>query len=685
MSFSIPLKSPGTVAPKMEAQLEAKDSSGDEMPNAEEPELPPRHRSLSPELPPRQQGASPELASLGVEHEKETKLAIGSGAPSRRRIRLEAEIFRALNLARTNPLQMAEELVKLSIQMNDEKHLVFDWGVVETQEGQKGLEEAIFFLTHKQRTTALKSSAGLQEASRKHVDHLCENQLYDHMEHSHVLMHGDTLGDYVEAIEYGPWKTGLQFVAALLVEDGAATKFNRNVLLDGKMKTCGVACSDEYNYQGYEGSCCVICFAEEFVERAEPRDGDVALDNGSEVPSLKPDSVMVELEKKYEKDIEQGKRQFATGLLIIGCAFVVLAVAVNATTGFAFDEVSLGLNFYLLLLIWSDTLYEKGQWQVKLFCALLFGSSLLYFFRRVEEQSPLSLWLEYLFGVPILVVSMGWVLTEISGVFHSMKLHSKTDHSLKTTSRMMHVFPLVLLVVAQLVLEVFSERVIVKTMCTYMPGAFFEKDFAYPMTSATGKWQNCTTPDKIEKFRPTKVVSGSDTMLELYIVNFARNELSRKVATYRLFEISMIAVTTQVMYGMCRMTMEDVVALSLSREELLLWVVTAVRLTLVLGIGALNIDYMQYSSIVTLTNVICITVGILYFVACALMILIVREVKTTTFLEASDKSGRSIAEKGTDYEKLMHLRMMHKNGNAAGKSESDRTPDNDNVAPILGI
>ena len=67
------------------------------------------------------------------------------------------------------------------------------------------------------------------------------------------------------------------------------------------------------------------------------------------------------------------------------------------------------------------------------------------------------------------------------------------------------------------------------------------------------------------------------------------------------------------------------------------------------------------------------------------MILIVREVKTTTFLEASDKSGRSIAEKGTDYEKLMHLRMMHKNGNAAGKSESDRTPDNDNVAPILGI
>ena len=131
MSFSIPLKSPGTVAPKMEAQLEAKDSSGDEMPNAEEPELPPRHRSLSPELPPGQQGASPELASLGVEHEKETKLAIGSGAPSRRRIRLEAEIFRALNLARTNPLQMAEELVKLSIQMNDEKHLVFDWGVVD--------------------------------------------------------------------------------------------------------------------------------------------------------------------------------------------------------------------------------------------------------------------------------------------------------------------------------------------------------------------------------------------------------------------------------------------------------------------------------------------------------------------------------------------------------------------------
>ena len=77
--------------------------------------------------------------------------------------------------------------------------------------------------------------------------------------------------------------------------------------------------------------------------------------------------------------------------------------------------------------------------------------------------------------------------------------------------------------------------------------------------------------------------------------------------------------------------MKDFMSLNFSPGKRCLWVITVLRLTLIVGIDVLNVDYMPYSHIVTVTNVVCVSVGVLYFFTCAAMIKIIRDAKKNIF------------------------------------------------------
>jgi hypothetical protein len=149
-----------------------------------------------------------------------------------------------------------------------------------------------------------------------------------------------------------------------------------------------------------------------------------------------------------------------------------------------------------------------------------------------------------------------------------------------------------------------SRNAIVNVLCKYMPGAVFDKESHLPMSIYKGEWQNCTTSENLSNLRPNHVYTGSETMLELYIVNFVSNELAHKVATFRVLEVSVMSITIQVFQNLCSIHMDDVVSMQVSREEFILWMLTALRTTCVLTIGAINVNYMTYQASSTIITYI---------------------------------------------------------------------------------
>ena len=142
-----------------------------------------------------------------------------------------------------------------------------------------------------------------------------------------------------------------------------------------------------------------------------------------------------------------------------------------------------------------------------------------------------------------------------------------------TTSRLFSGVPLLLYFMTELFSSEHSRNAIVNVLCKYMPGAVFDKESHLPMSIYKGEWQNCTTPENLSNLRPNHVYTGSETMLELYIVNFVSNELAHKVATFRVLEVSVMSITIQVFQNLCSIHMDDVVSMQVSREEFILWII----------------------------------------------------------------------------------------------------------------
>ena len=151
-------------------------------------------------------------------------------------MKLEDEIVDALQLARTNPLQMAKEVfMRMNNNLDGQGRLHFDWGIVETEQGKMAYEKAIDFLTKNAAQRRMEKSPGMHNAIQEHVSKLLND--HQHLEAQDMEKHGVIVGSIIEVVEYGPWKSGIDWCIAFLVDDGDIHDKHREILFNPRYKS----------------------------------------------------------------------------------------------------------------------------------------------------------------------------------------------------------------------------------------------------------------------------------------------------------------------------------------------------------------------------------------------------------------------------------------------------------------
>lgn len=461
------------------------------------------------------------------------------------KITLENEIFEALQMARTNPLQMAKEIFSsMSRNLNSDGRLHFDWGIVETQQGKSAYEDAINFLSKKAAQKSFAKSVGLYNVVKEHAGKLTKNE--HQLDAKSMEKHGLAIGSVLEVVEYGPWRSGMDWCIAFLVDDGKVHKKHREYLLDPKFSFAAVGLDDHEAY----GSVCVIAFAEKFIEfdldngvvesqadilnryalvmqrfwrnytrrvtyKSKHGSGDkdakqkeenakkdaqttsvvsIFKASGSAARSRKvlrrKNSVKM-MNDEYEAKLEKGKKRFAERIVYFSYFVLIVEAITELLTGVQYDEICIGLNTYLLVLVWSDTLTDekRNQRLTQRMCVCLLISSYCHFFGNIDRLNA-TLWCRYFVGFPAIVGMIYLVLREVAYTLRGS--HEDLESLAKsTTARVFHGLPLLLYFMTELFSSEHSRKAIVNVLCQYMPGAKFDKDSHLPMSIHRGEWKEC--------------------------------------------------------------------------------------------------------------------------------------------------------------------------------------------------
>lgn len=184
--------------------------------------------------------------------------------------RLELEVIREHNLARTKPRDYAAHLRELR-RYYDGRFLARPGQTrLLTHEGIAALDEAIRFLERQPATPALLRSEGMSHGARDHVEDRGPTAELGHVGSDgsrpwdRIARYGTWLGTAAENIAYGP-ATGREVVVQLIIDDGVHDRGHRTNIFTGAFRVAGVACGPHVTYLVM----CVVTYAEGY-EEAEP-------------------------------------------------------------------------------------------------------------------------------------------------------------------------------------------------------------------------------------------------------------------------------------------------------------------------------------------------------------------------------------------------------------------------------
>jgi uncharacterized protein YkwD len=182
--------------------------------------------------------------------------------------KLADQILEEINLARTEPHGYADLLREFLGQFQGKSYrLPGSEVMVRTNEGAKGVNEAIRFLMRQTPLPTLAWSRGLAAAAKELVDEEGKNGAIGHEgklsggPSERIGRHGEWQGMFGENIYYGPGEARL-VVMSLIIDDGVPNRGHRKNIFTRKFGKTGVACGLHPRFQGM----CVIDFAGEFSE-----------------------------------------------------------------------------------------------------------------------------------------------------------------------------------------------------------------------------------------------------------------------------------------------------------------------------------------------------------------------------------------------------------------------------------
>jgi hypothetical protein len=358
--------------------------------------------------------------------------------------------------------------------------------------------------------------------------------------------------------------------------------------------------------------------------------------------------------------LKLNQRKIFSGILIVmSYSFQTVTYILLLTTDvYISSDYMMIASLYLTLLTWAIILPLRDKFQLKLYLwmsvAAPFIIGIVYI---IVIMFLFSYWssLLYTFLVVIIAVLLYWILESMSIIIQHIYKNDMYGVSIRIAGKVLSLLPVFCYLLfggisTSMVFEVYFEE-----MCKYMPGSFQK---AYIQTNGIQGmvWFNCSyyysnkTMDddysrpKLDDYFPDRPSSTEEVMLQQEMKNYFGMVIYYRINLYQCIEILLLLLSIQILMRICRLTVNDILSLRLTKWELGLGLVNIVRVLILLITSSLNLELYKPSAINRLLYTLVYVMLVLYILTIAICIKLVRDAKLSLRLEMLEKKKK-------DYEK----------------------------------
>ena len=161
-------------------------------------------------------------------------------------------------------------------------------------------------------------------------------------------------------------------------------------------------------------------------------------------------------------------------------------------------------------------------------------------------------------------------------------------------------------------------------MCKYIPNATEVLDPGgwIRLPNEEGQWKNCI--DQVDKYYPDTVITTNEAMLLFSISEYMDCSLAIVANIFQMIEYFLLILQTQVLIRVCRISMNDVIHLNVSKLEFIVAIFTILRLLIVVLFSTLSIEHFNLKTFRLLGNILQTSYLIIVLLSVLLIYQIVR-------------------------------------------------------------
>ena len=330
------------------------------------------------------------------------------------------------------------------------------------------------------------------------------------------------------------------------------------------------------------------------------------------------------------------KENFASGVLLVMLMLQVAAGLIKWYTGIFLIVVVMGMNYYLLMLVWASTLPIKSTWQLKI------GNALVPFLGIMD----------YLIHIDLLLIG-GWfalfLLVVLVVLFYCLFISMTTTlkytyaadiHGLsaRLSTKIIAGLPILCYLGMNIISSRFARKYIMDDLCHYVPGAYWDKNYTSRTSMVNGEWMNCTDDEQLDRYYPDTPKTVNEVMMEQEMNAYVANLSKWIISLLQMVELTILLLTSQVLLRVCRLTVNDILSLRVSGWELSLSIISLIRVASIMVMGGLNLEMFKFSDYLNIFLGLVSFILILTLVAGAIVIKLVRDAAAVIRLEKNPKA-----------------------------------------------
>ena len=225
----------------------------------------------------------------------------------------------------------------------------------------------------------------------------------------------------------------------------------------------------------------------------------------------------------------------------------------------------------------------------------------------------------------------------------------------RITAEIIALIPIIFYFAANEIAIEISREIFVEDLCTYMPGATYDKNHSPDIQSvAKGKWMNCTETAKFDQHFPQIPKTSNEIMLQQSMKEYFGMELQETIARYQMLETIFIMITSLVLFRLCRWNLNSIIALQISGWELALAVTTFFRVGTALILGGMSMEKSKMSQLQNYLKVLEAIIWVGYVLTLIIIIKLIYDADNVAKIEKEK-------EKITHHDVPKYMKGLHKN------------------------